>query len=375
MNTRKFYLIITIAVSIFLFLAGVFMLYSLNIIKVDNASPLAKILDPFIPATEPVNILVLGGDKVAKNTDTMMLVNFNPSTAKLSILSIPRDTKTKIKGHGTQKINAAFPFGGPELALTTVSDLLDVKIKYYVYVDTSAFRKIIDELDGVDFYVPVDMDYDDPAQNLHIHLKKGQQKLYGAQAEQFMRFRQPNNHNYKKNGMINFYDGSDLKRIDAQQNFIKELIKQKANIYYITKLNSILGIVFNNIETNIGLDQALKLSRNISQLDSSSINMFKLPGDDKKESYGWYYVHDKEKTQEIIQQNFISNEEFGKIEDVKKVSNDDDEDYDNSKIKSSTKSNKDTKKTNPSNTTKDNFTKNNPSNAETSIKGTTKPNP
>ena len=123
---------------------------------------------------EPFNILLLGGDKVNNLTDTMMLANFDPETCKVNIMSIPRDTRVFINKK-ERKINYAFPAGGIELAVKTVSELLDINIKYYAFVDTSAFRKIIDLLGGVDYYVPVDMDYDDPVQGLHIHLKKGQQ--------------------------------------------------------------------------------------------------------------------------------------------------------------------------------------------------------
>jgi len=255
------------------------------------------ILDSYKTVNESINVLVLGGDKVNKNTDTMMLVNFNPSTAKISILSIPRDTKVRINNK-TAKINAAYPGGGGERAIESVSDLLGVDIKYYVYIDTSTFRKVIDKLDGVDYYVPENMNYDDPLQNLHIHLKKGQQRLDGKMAEQFMRYRQGNNHKPTEN-----YDGSDLKRIDAQQNFIKELIRQKVNIFYITKMNDILNVVFSNMDTNIEMDEVLKLSKNVSKINANEIKMLKLPGDSVHTS-AWYYEIDKEKADEIVDQYF-----------------------------------------------------------------------
>ena len=306
MNGRKFFLIMSTVLSTFMFLLGVLALGYINLANAEsingeaNKSDLIEILDPYKTSNENINILVLGGDKVAKNTDTMMLVNFNPQTAKINILSIPRDTKVRIKGK-TAKINAAYPGGGGDRAMECVSDLLGVDIKYYVFINTATFRDIIDILDGVDYDVPENMNYDDPYQNLHIHLEKGMQHFDGKKAEQYMRFRKGTHMKASKN-----YDGSDLKRIDAQQNFIRELIRQKVNVFYITKLNSILNKVFSNIETNIEMEEVFKLSKNISKIDADSINMMKLDGTCVNEGASYYKV-DKEKTEEIVDQYFRDN--------------------------------------------------------------------
>jgi len=305
MNLRKFFLIICSIISSFMFLLGIASLGYINFTQAvsadvynqNNNNLVSEILDPYKSKTESVNVLVLGGDKVNKNTDTMMLVNFNPKTAEINILSIPRDTKVLIN-RSTAKINAAYPYGGGNQAVESVSNLLGVDIKYYVFLDTSTFRKIIDELDGVDYYVPENLNYDDPIQNLHIHLKKGQQLLDGNKAEQFMRYRKGNGSTQTKN-----YDGSDLKRIDAQQNFIKELIRQKAKLKYITKFDDILNVIFKNIDTNIEMDEILKLSQNINKVNASEIDMFKLPGTDVRHDV-WYYEIDRNKAAEIIDQNF-----------------------------------------------------------------------
>jgi LCP family protein required for cell wall assembly len=362
MNTRKFYFILTIMMTSFLFVSGVYMLY---LIQNTSAAPqssdknstggsvgfLGEIVQPFVLEKSPTNILVLGGDKVAGNTDTMMLVNFNPDTMQINILSIPRDTRVKIRGLGYTKINAAYPKGGADLAMETVSNFLGTCIQYCVYVDTSAFRKIIDRLDGVDYYVPIDMYYYDPIQKLKINLKKGQQHLDGSKAEQFMRFRQPSGKNYTKE-MLKYYDGSDIKRIAAQQNFIKEFIRQKTSIKYITKINNILDIVFDSVETNLTMSDALKLSQNINKLDTEQIKMFTVPGNSDAIINGiWYHVPDKSETKKIVDQYFLSDLGKGPTD----FSNNDDDNVNINKSK--------------------NYTKNNPSNKETTIKGTNKSNP
>lgn len=308
MNGRKFFLIICTVLSSFMFVLGVLALGYINASSKEVVSEntntskdnMLGILDTYKTSNESINVLVLGGDKVNKNTDTMMLVNYNPTTAKISIISIPRDTKVRINDKAA-KINAAYPGGGGERAISCVSSLLGVRIKYYVYVDTSTFRKIIDKLDGVDYYVPENMNYDDPIQNLHIHLKKGQQRLDGAKAEQYMRYRQGNGSKVTEN-----YDGSDLKRIDAQQNFIKELIRQKVNITYITKINDILNVVYSNIDTNVEMDEVLKLSKNVSKINANEINFFKLPGEPINGS-PWYYIIDNDETDKIMDEYFRDN--------------------------------------------------------------------
>ena len=111
MNTRKFYLVLSVLLLVFLFFAGSFILTNMDTL-VNGNGIFASVFSMFKSTNEPVNILILGGDKVNKNTDTIMLVNYNPKTAKINLLSIPRDTKVKVKGSSLPKINSAYPAGG-----------------------------------------------------------------------------------------------------------------------------------------------------------------------------------------------------------------------------------------------------------------------
>jgi anionic cell wall polymer biosynthesis LytR-Cps2A-Psr (LCP) family protein len=113
-----------------------------------------------------------------------------------------------------------------------------------------------------------------------------------------MRYRKGNHVKVTEN-----YDGSDLKRIDAQQNFIRELIRQKVNLFYITKLNDILNVIFSNIDTNIEMDEVIKLSGNINKVNADAINMFKLPGKSVEEK-AWYYEIIDDEAAEIVDQYF-----------------------------------------------------------------------
>ncbi len=336
---RRFYLLVSTFTLLILFTAGFLMMNYLKAYSISGKDSdgglFSDIISDIKTSSQPFNVLILGGDKVSENTDTILLVNFDPSDSQASILSIPRDTRVKINGK-TRKVNFAYHNGGADLAISTVQNLLNVNIKYYVYINTSSFRSIIDTLGGVDFNVPVKMDYDDPTQNLHIHLNKGMQHLNGAQAEQYMRFRQPNHGSGKE--IYKYYDGSDINRISAQQAFIKEFINQKLNVYYLPRLNSVIDIIFKNIKTNFTLSEILNLSNYIGKLQPEEINWFTLPCK-AVETDLFYYVINSKEASEITSGYFAA----GTVQ-PNNIYNDSD---DNDKISDDTKSSETTD--NPSN--------------------------
>ena len=169
----------------------------------------------------PVNILVMGIDRVPEATknsaavfagrsDTMLLLRLDPSDNSVRMLSIPRDTQVNIPGVGLAKINDANVEGGAALAARVVSrSLNDVPIDRYVRVTTEAFRELVDLVGGIEVFVPYPMKYNDVTQNLNIDLEQGWQTLNGEQAEQFARFRKD------KSG--------DIGRVQRQQALLKAL--------------------------------------------------------------------------------------------------------------------------------------------------------
>lgn len=313
MNTRRICFFITFFTMSLLFATGFFTLNYLKANPISGMSlkgspislngagvPASGSLNGSSPLDGTFNILILGGDVVNKNTDTMMLVNFNPATYKMNILSIPRDTQVTIQGK-IRKINFAYPEGGGEMAVDTVKNLLGVNISYYIFIDTSVFRKIIDQLDGIDYNIPVDMNYDDPVQNLHIHFIKGMQHLNGTQAEEYVRFRHPNTYNNAE--IAKYYDGSDLNRISAQQSFIKELIRQKLSIYYIPRISGIIDTLFGSIKTNMDMSDALRMTVFLSKISTDNIQWFTLPVKAVVQDL-YYYIMDKDKTAQITSNDF-----------------------------------------------------------------------
>lgn len=205
------------------------------------------------------------------------------------MLSIPRDTRIKINNQ-YQKINAALTFGEEELAIRKVKEITGMPIHYYVTVHFEGFRNIIDILGGVDFDVPINMNYDDPIQNLHIHLKKGMQHLDGKKAEQFVRYRR--------------YPEGDIGRINAQQAFMKALLEQKLKLEYLSKIDDLYKAIKENVKTNIGPIDVTKNIALVKVLNPNNVQMFQLPGEAKMINGISYFIHDDEKTLKLIEENF-----------------------------------------------------------------------
>ena len=237
--------------------------------------------------SRPVNILVLGVKVLTSDlpekpdqdlgyhalvnsfkglSDSMLLLRFDPEQDQLMVLSIPRDTKTLIPGHGVRKINEANYHGGPALTAESVSHLLNgVNIDRYIRVNVQGIEKLIDALGGVNLFVPKDMKYTDESQHLYINLKQGEQHLNGAESVQFLRFR---------------YDAyGDIGRIQRQQLLIRALKEQALSPKTILKLPEILSVVRSHIDTNITTDELLALASFAGQKSRSDFQLLMLPGD------------------------------------------------------------------------------------------------
>jgi len=240
---------------------------------------------------QKINILVLGVDETSptdpKRSDTMILLSYNPKTNKAYILSIPRDTMIKLDKYGTQKINAAYPIGGPQLAMDTVSQLIGEPVDYYVKIGYEGFKQLVDDLGGVEMNVPVDMNYDDYAGNLHIHLKKGVQLLDGEKALQLVRFR----HGYAE---------QDLERVKVQREFLLAMFEKAKNPSTSLKIHRILKTINQYVETNIPPVTMLKYADYILKLDKENIKTATLPGTPQYVNGIAYYITDPQEIQEFI---------------------------------------------------------------------------
>ncbi|MGY6531078.1 MAG: LCP family protein [Cyanobacterium sp.] len=235
----------------------------------------------------PINILVLGIKTLSTDipdypqtnlgyhplvnsfqgrSDSMMLLRLDPQKNEVTVLSIPRDTRTRVRGAGITKINDANAYGGASLAAESVSNLLNgVPIDRYVRINVQGVEKLIDALGGVDFYVPKDMKYTDHSQRLYIDLQEGQQLLDGEKALQLLRFR---------------YDAlGDVGRVQRQQALIRALTEQALSPRTVLRIPEILGIIRSHIDTNLGTNELIAMAAFMGQKSRSDFQMVMLPGD------------------------------------------------------------------------------------------------
>lgn len=293
----------TLAVSAILTWATLHSFLSVIHIKPSGADAAAT-PDP-VPG-QRINILVMGLDKPAdglktavdirqgiSRSDVMFIVSIDPETKDVGLLSIPRDTRVNIPGYGMDKINAAHAYGqaedqprGPALAMRAVREFLGVDIRYYVRVNVDGFRSIVDLLGGVEMDIPRDMDYDDPTQDLHIHLKQGRQLLNGERAMEYVRYRS--------------YNNADIGRIQAQQEFMKALVRRAFSLGTVHKLPSLLSQLKKLVDTSIDPGTMLSLATMAARFDPDKVQMGTIPGEDKSVSGIDYWIPDMAKTRPLV---------------------------------------------------------------------------
>lgn len=250
----------------------------------------------------PINVLLLASDVGGTNTDAIMVMHYNPSTKQASVVSVPRDTYVTVSGLKTHKVNGIFAAkDGANRLKATLESLLGQKIDYYVYLNLKTVREIVDLLGGVEYNVPCDLIYDDPDQDLHINIKKGARTLTGKQVEGLLRFRHPNKWTSE---VKKYYDGSDLKRIERQQDFMNEMLKQKLTLQYIPKIGGIIDTVYSNIKTDLPLAEMLKLATGLTGFSADKYRAATLPGEAKYIDKVSYYVHSESQTKALMDEFF-----------------------------------------------------------------------
>ena len=256
---------------------------------------------------EVINVAVLGTDEDGFRADVNMLVSFNTTTKELHMISVPRDTRVRLTDdmiqylenedeyvpnrngvYGQCKLTEVHAYAGEgnrcTFSVAMLEDLLDVEIDFYVKFDLSAFRKVVDAVGGVDFYVPQDMYWDmtDTGGPL-INLKEGMQHLDGNKAEQLVRFRDG-------------YAQKDLKRIEVQQEFITALIEKVCSSQtLLSKLDDMVEVVLDCTESDVTITEALGYVKYVKDLDPAKITSDTVPGEG-----GSYFDMDEEGTKELI---------------------------------------------------------------------------
>lgn len=273
---------------------------------------------------DPITFLLVGisgCEEDYKLADTIMVCSYNPKTQKASLLSIPRDTyvgKDKTKASASYKINSVYRNGeNIDGMIKAIENITGLEIDNYLIVDTDALVQLVDAIGGVKFNVPINMDYDDPTQNLHIHLKAGEQTLTGSQAEGLVRFR----HNNNGTTYSTEYGDNDIGRMRTQREFITEVMKQTLKPENILKINKIAEIAFNNITTNMTFNTIKDYIPYAVSFSTENLKTGVLPGVPELCNKVYIYTVNKKQTKQVVEELFKEEEEILVNEDTNMVNN------------------------------------------------------
>ncbi|WP_200817680.1 LCP family protein [Calothrix rhizosoleniae] len=228
--------------------------------------------------TQPMNILVLGVEPVpdavdgspesfTAQSDTMLMVRFNPEkdNKTVRVLSIPRDTMIAIPEKGLTKVSKANADGGAVLAARMVSRTLsNAPIHRYIRISTNGLQELVDQLGGVEVFVPQPMVYQDATSGLDINLVSGWQTLNGKQALDFARFREQGT--------------GDLGRVQRQQALLVGLRERLLSPSVLPKLPQLTRMMGKYLDTNLKVEEIMALVNFSLNLEQDKLQMTMLPG-------------------------------------------------------------------------------------------------
>lgn len=252
----------------------------------DNfSSPVSQVTNTSYEPSKPMSFVILGSDNRVEtgsmNTDVMIVAVANPETKKVTMVSIPRDTRVKIPGYRDyHKINSVFANGeaerrkaernnqiptedGISLTKKTLNEILGIPIDHYVAIDFDGFKAVIDELGGVEVNVDRKLVYDDPTDDTHINLSPGLQILNGEQALGYVRHRHDNRGTK--------YYSSDFDRNRRQQEVIKAIVDKAGSLEGLTKVFTVMDVGAKHIHTDFSKDQIKGLAYDFKGFNSSTV--------------------------------------------------------------------------------------------------------
>ena len=234
-------------------------------------------------------ILLSGLDNDNGGSDTNILMRFDAVHKSINLVSLPRDTLLNHTWR-SNKLNFAYASGGTELLRKEISNLLGIPVDFHVTVDLKGFISLVDQIGGVDFDVPVNMDYDDPYQDLHIHYAKGMRHLNGQQAMEVVRWR--------KNNDGTGYATADIGRIGTQQAFLTQVAKQ---LLSVKNVPAMAEVFLKYVKTDLKLGNLVWLGNEALDIGMEGVSFYTLPGDGS----GWYkgesvYALDPEATLALV---------------------------------------------------------------------------
>lgn len=238
-------------------------------------SPVKNTGDKVVEDQKPVSVLLLGVDQrpgERGRSDSIMVMTLNPTRNESRLISIPRDTKVDIVGKGTNdKINHAYSFGGPEMAIKTVEKFLDIPINYYAEINMEGFTSLVDAVGGVTVYNDLDFT------SAGTHFSVGKINLTGADALKYtrMRYEDPR---------------GDFGRQMRQREVIAQVANKLSSDVSVSNFNAIMDVVGKNAQTNVSFKPMRTLAFDYMDAFRNQKNL-KLEGTGGKEGDGIYYWH------------------------------------------------------------------------------------
>lgn len=232
-----------------------------------------------------ITFLALGRDEVSGLSDVVILAAFDTENMKLNVVQVPRDTYFRATEKTYRKINgASSALGGAGAFAEALENALCIEIDYTIQFTLEALGKVVDHIGGVPVSIPSDMDYDDPDQELSIHLEAGEYTLDGEGAKQFVRFRSG-------------YIRGDIARIDAQKIFMAAFIRRLTEGVGIMKIPGLISLLMDDVSTDLSFSECLSYVQKALSLKTSDVTMVTLAGADVRtqiDSGAWYYIINRE---------------------------------------------------------------------------------
>lgn len=252
---------------------------------------------PIEISKDPFSVLLMGVEDYTTGgangrTDSLMLATIDPENKTMKLLSIPRDTRTYIKGKDKMdKINHAYAFGGKDETIEAVENLLEVPVDYYATVNFKAFKNVIDELGGITVDVPFDFweGNDDSGNPYKIYFTEGEMHLDGEKALAYARMRKRD-------------PRGDFGRADRQKQVLEAAIKEMMAPTNLLKVDNVAKSVGKNVETNLKVSYGIGLLQAFSGFNTSEIEQLHLNGADDYINGTYYFIPDDSSLEEIKQE-------------------------------------------------------------------------
>ncbi len=339
-------LLITILTVVIVYFSSNFFLNRLeNKKNISNYGNEAADENKYQKVDHEILVLLVGVDVNENNenpdftrTDTIMLCKINAETGKVDLLSIPRDSRIKVRDEFT-KANHAHAYGGIGLTLKSLRDFLGIDLDYYVEVNYDALVDIVDAMGGLKYKVPegISIDHGD------VHIRPGMNEMNGMDVLWYLRTRK-------------IYNNGDLGRVNAQQEFLKTIVNELVKKSKEINMTSLIETYFKDVKTNVPFGTMVDFANNMSNFSSDKFKTYTVPGEASMIDGISYYIPDYEATWDIVNKvfskyklkgwskedssyweyeyynysykNYESNEDYNKIEENKNNNIDNYTDYD-----------------------------------------------